>query len=313
MATNEHPVEDALLDRTIFRDRDQLYTAWAKARDRLSKDPDGAVTAARSFLESICKQILDATSLDYSGHADLMKLFRQVSAELRLSTQTDAGRIEQQFNAGTYQIIQSLTELRNVAGDAHGKGSQGPRASHAQAELAVNLSGSMGAFLLRRLDSHLAATRRVTSGGNAILRFDKTTVWRLLDHARNAPEHLSPYFQKRRSAALWLVADAGIYLMSNGSPGIGMNGRMLKNDTKRAQRLVAHADGCGPADEIEDWRPIQETMSGGSDFCEPLSIRQVEAALENCDRQIVLVFGSTHYKILGDREFEEGGSAAELD
>ena len=312
------PIEERLQDRTELRSRERLYRSWDKALRRLDDDPDGAVTAARSFLESVCKHALDALGIPYGPSLDLMQQFRLVAGELKLTATGETGRIERQFYSGTNQIVQSIAELRNQTGDAHGKGHQGVKASLAQAELAVNLSGATGIFLLRKLDSHLAATRRLNSSGNAVLRFDKATVWRLVDHAQNSASHLKSLRQRKPQPAIWLVADAGIYLMSNGKPALLHTGFLAKGEEEVADkagelRLVANADGCGPFDDIDDWMPLQEAMSGGDDFVETLSLRDVRLALDACDRQIVIVSSDSHYRIYSDLEFDELASEASLD
>jgi hypothetical protein len=308
------PIEERLQDRTELSSRERLYRSWDKALRRLGDDPDGAVTAARSFLESVCKHALDTLGVSYGSNLDLMQQFRLVAGELKLTATGETGRIERQFYSGTNQIIQSLAELRNQTGDAHGKGHQGVKASLAQAELAVNLSGATGIFLLRKLDSHLAATRRLNSAGNAVLRFDKATVWRLVDHAQNSPDHLKSFRQRKAKPAIWLVADAGIYLMSNGKPALLHTGVLAGQDDVAGElRLVAHADGCGPFDDIDDWRPLQEAMSGGDDFVEALRLRDVRIALDACDRQIVIVSSDRHYRIYADLEFDELANEASLD
>ncbi len=308
------PIKDRLQDRTESRSRERLYRSWDKALHRLDDDPDGAVTAARSFLESVCKHVLDTLGITYGANLDLMQQFRLVAGELKLTATGETGRIERQFYSGTNQIVQSLAELRNQTGDAHGKGHQGVRASLAQAELAVNLSGSTGIFLLRKLDSHLAATRRLNSIGNAVLRFDKAMVWRLVDHAQNSNEHFKSFRQRTARPAIWLVADVGIYLISNGKPALLDTGLLAKEEKdERALRLVAYADGCGPFDDVDDWMPLQEAISGGDDFVETLPLRDVRGALESSDRQIVIVSSQSHYRIFADLEFDEFATEASLE
>jgi hypothetical protein len=308
------PVEFSLVDKVSSKGREHLDQAWIKALGRIDGDPDGSVTAARSFLESTCKHVLDATGVPYGQNLDLLQQFRLVSDELGLTASGKTGRIEQQFYTGTYRVVQALTELRNEAGDAHGKGRQETRPSSAQAELAVNLAGSTATFLLRKLDSHLAATRRLTSVGNAILRFDRVVVWRLLDHAQNSPRHMKSMSVRRAKPSIWFVADAGIYLMSNGLPALLENGRLAKDDEAEGKpRLVAHAEGCGPLDEIDDWHPIQVAMSGGDDFCEPLSLGDVRNALEGSTSHIVVVSNLTHYAVYADTEFDGRGGEVGLD
>jgi Abortive infection C-terminus len=151
-----------------------------------------------------------------------------VAQELGVAPVGHISRLHKQFFGATHTIVQSIGELRNRVGDAHGKGHQAIGPSKAQTELAVNLAGAVASFLLSTLESHLAATRRLTASGAAVLKFDKTTVWRLVDHAQNAPSHLKSGGRKKARAALWLVGDVGVYLMSNGDPPLLHEGRLAK-------------------------------------------------------------------------------------
>jgi Protein of unknown function (DUF3085) len=145
-------------------------------------------------------------------------------------------------------------------------------------------------------------TERITSEGEAILRFDKALVSRLVIHARNAPASQGPYEEGDAEPALWLVGDAGVYLISNGSPPV-RRGRQI---------LTAPAEGCdSQCDPVENWRPIHKLFDDGSDFALEIPLTQVEAALSKARSQIVLVGNGDHYSIYSDAEYERiaGGSA----
>lgn len=50
---------DRELSATLSKcDAEHVNRFWQKCLDRKSRDPDGAITAARSMLESVCKHIL---------------------------------------------------------------------------------------------------------------------------------------------------------------------------------------------------------------------------------------------------------------
>lgn len=51
------------------------------------------------------------------------------------------------------------------------------------------------------------------------LHLDRAGVSRLLEHNRVAPAHKVAYYRDK-FAALWLVDSQGLYLMSNGDPGL---------------------------------------------------------------------------------------------
>lgn len=47
------------LSRLSSIDSERVKRLWTKALERRVSDPDGAITAARTLLESVCKHILD--------------------------------------------------------------------------------------------------------------------------------------------------------------------------------------------------------------------------------------------------------------
>ena len=56
-------------------DPEHVHGAWQKALDRRISDPEGAITAARMLLETVCKHILDEAGATYPESADLSKLW----------------------------------------------------------------------------------------------------------------------------------------------------------------------------------------------------------------------------------------------
>jgi len=66
-------------------DPENVHSAWQKALDRRSEDPEGAITAARTLLETACKHILDDSGADYAADADLPKLRGLASEQLSLA------------------------------------------------------------------------------------------------------------------------------------------------------------------------------------------------------------------------------------
>jgi hypothetical protein len=135
----------------------------------------------------------------------------------------------------------------------------------------------------------------ITSQGEAILRFDKALVSRLVVHVRNAPKSRAPYDEGEAEPALWLVGDAGVYLMSNGSLPFGAVGRFSPLLPRIRTR-----------DPEENWRPIDKLFDDGSDFALPIPLAHFEAALSRARSQIVLVENGDHYSIYSDAEYDGG-------
>lgn len=63
------------------------------------------------------------------------------------------------------------------------------------------------------------------------------------------------------AAALWLVGDADLYLMSNGKPPLLQDGKIVSvEEAVSTRRLCAFAEGCGPLNEVDEWWPVRTAM-----------------------------------------------------
>lgn len=283
----------------------RLRGDWQKAYDRLPSDPDGAITAAKTLMEAACKHALDETGVSYGKADDLPKLYGLAAQRLGISPGAQADDLFRAVFGAAHTVVGRLGELRNNVGDAHGKGRGALSASRAQAELAVNLAGSVASFLIDTLESYLSATRRLTVRGDAVLVFEASKVWRLSDHARNSREWQPVYGERNPKPALLLVGDAGVYLMSNGLPPISYRGLVPKEgEDAEIPYLIAPAEGCNPdCDNVDDWWPIHNAIAGGDDFAVALPLDEFQGALEKAQRSIVLVGTEYHMRYYSDAEF----------
>ncbi|MDB5103160.1 MAG: abortive infection protein [Fibrobacteres bacterium] len=125
-----------------------VHTAWSKALSRRVEDPAGAITSARTLLETVCKHILDDSEISYAEDADLPKLYRLCSESLKLAPSQHTEEIFKQILGGCTSVVVGLGALRNKMGDAHGNGRKNSKPSTRHAHLAVNLAGSMATFMI---------------------------------------------------------------------------------------------------------------------------------------------------------------------
>jgi hypothetical protein len=130
-----------------------IQEVWKKALERRATDPEGAITAARTLLESVCKHILDTMSVPYDDNADLPKLYTLTAKQLNLSPSQHTEQLFKQILGGCQTVVEGLGALRNRHSDAHGKGIAGTRPAPRHAELAVNLAGATATFLLQTWES----------------------------------------------------------------------------------------------------------------------------------------------------------------
>ena len=125
-----------------------VRSVWKKAMDRRAADPEGAITAARTLIESTCKRVLDELGAPYPDDADPAKLWALCSEQLNLSPSQHAEPVFKAILGNCQSIVNNLAAIRNKFGDAHGQGKRAVRAKPRHAELAVNLAGTMAAFLV---------------------------------------------------------------------------------------------------------------------------------------------------------------------
>lgn len=77
---------DELINQGIKKlDAIHIENAWKKALERRIDGPEGAITSARTLIESVCKYILDEAKIAYDDKQDLQKLYKQTAEYLNLA------------------------------------------------------------------------------------------------------------------------------------------------------------------------------------------------------------------------------------
>lgn len=142
------PANETSLIAITNLNAEHVSELWQKALDRREIDPEGAITAARTLLESVCKTILDDLKVDYGTNPDLPKLWSIVAEQLNLAPSQHSEAVFKQILGSCQSIVNSLGAIRNKVGDSHGQGRLPIKPKPRHAELAINLAGSMSAFLV---------------------------------------------------------------------------------------------------------------------------------------------------------------------
>jgi hypothetical protein len=145
---NRAPADEAISDTLLTFDPDGVHNVWVKALDRRLDDPDGAITSARTLLETVCKRILDDAGETYSEKDDLPALYNAMAKLLNLAPSQHSEHIFKTILGNCKSVVNSLGSLRNKVGDAHGRGGRPVHAAPRHAALAVNLAGSVATFLV---------------------------------------------------------------------------------------------------------------------------------------------------------------------
>src|SRR5690606_10569025 len=130
-------------------DTGSVQAVWAKALERRESDPEGAITSARTLLETVCKHVLDEAGVKYEkGRTDLPDLYKLVAKELNLAPDQHTQDVFKQILGGVTSVVHGLGAMRNRLGDAHGQGKKPVRPAPRHAQLAVNLAGTVALFII---------------------------------------------------------------------------------------------------------------------------------------------------------------------
>jgi hypothetical protein len=144
---NVAPVDTVASDVLQQFDADGVHKVWTKALERRHTDPEGAITSARTLLETVCKRILDESNQAYSDRDDLPALYTAVASKLNIAPSQHTEDTFRRILGGATSIVEGLGSLRNKIGDAHGQGKRAVRPTARHAQLAVNLAGTVATFI----------------------------------------------------------------------------------------------------------------------------------------------------------------------
>lgn len=143
----------ALKEKAKALDLGSVHDDFERALSQADADPAGAITAACSTVESVCKCILDELGKPYPTKKDIKGLVGEVAKHLNLSPgRTDLPKEwEQDIRAilsGLFSVIAGIGSLRTHAGDAHGKGKKSIPADARIARLAIHAASTVSLFYI---------------------------------------------------------------------------------------------------------------------------------------------------------------------
>ena len=149
------PVIEKLSGLTEIISFDTVKTDLDRALANAKTDPEDAVTAACSTLESVCRSILIELSLELPPKKDLKPLYNAVREPLGLNPSEAISGVDPRIKddvrkilSGLATTVEGIAALRTHAGDAHGKDKGTKRIDERIATLAINASSTAAIFLI---------------------------------------------------------------------------------------------------------------------------------------------------------------------
>jgi hypothetical protein len=146
-------VISAFVQKVALLDFDTVQLDISRALASAKGDPEDAVTAACSLIESVCRSILIELNLPLPPKKDIEGLIRAVQEPLNLSP----GRMDlpaeiendiRQVLGGLTSVAKGIGALRTHAGDAHGREKGFRRIDTRIARFAINAASSIALFLI---------------------------------------------------------------------------------------------------------------------------------------------------------------------
>jgi hypothetical protein len=139
----------ALREKAATLNLDSVRRDFDRALEQIDQDPEDAITAACSTVESVCKCLLDEMGQPYPPKKDISGLVKEVQKHLSLSPDRPELTPDiRQILGGLSAVTGGIGALRTHAGDAHGRGKDVAGVESRIARLAVHAAGSLALFLI---------------------------------------------------------------------------------------------------------------------------------------------------------------------
>lgn len=147
------PVLAALAQKTQAIDFDTVQRDLERAMASAATDPEDAVTAACSVIESVCRSILIELGVKLPDRRDILSLYKAVREPLALSPgrkdlPAEVAEDVRQVLSGLHTVIQGIGALRTHAGDAHGRERGFRRIDSRIARLAIHSASAAALFII---------------------------------------------------------------------------------------------------------------------------------------------------------------------
>ena len=118
----DHAPSDGMISEVLRTfDEEGVHAVWSKALERRTTDPEGAITTARTLLETVIKHILKGLSINYTDRDDLPKLYNKVAKPLNLAPNQHSEEPIKSILGSVMNLVNSISTLRNRLSDSHGR------------------------------------------------------------------------------------------------------------------------------------------------------------------------------------------------
>ena len=112
------PGDSVTSDTLELFDAEYVQSLWSRALSRRTTDAEGAITLARTLLETVTKRILDDHSLDYTVKDDLPTLYKKAATALNLAPNQHSEEPVKAILGSVMNLVNGIGTLRNRLSDS---------------------------------------------------------------------------------------------------------------------------------------------------------------------------------------------------
>ena len=147
---------------------DTVEREFSRAFENVDKDPEAAVTAASSLVESLCRSILVARNIPLPKKMDIQSLYKSTREPLGLSANKDIKNTEieddvRMILSALFNALQGIGALRTHSGTAHGREKGFSRLDPRIARLAVNAATATSLFIIETWEKRFPNDKLLSS------------------------------------------------------------------------------------------------------------------------------------------------------
>lgn len=153
---------DQLAKKAEVVDFDTVSRDLDRALASAESDPEDAVTAACSTVESVCRSVLVELDLDLPAKKDVQGLYKAVREPLGLSPEradlpAQIADDVRKILGGLSTAVEGLGALRTHGGDAHGRERGFGRIDARIARLAIHTASTLALFIIETWEKKFPA------------------------------------------------------------------------------------------------------------------------------------------------------------
>ena len=123
-------------------------------RDVDNGEYDSAITKSRTLVEEVFCYVIEQKGQVPSEKGDITKLYKQVKDLYHMHPNADVDKRNNELLSGIEKIIDSISEMRNKHGDAHGMGQRRINIAAYHARLYINAAMTIADFILSVWENH---------------------------------------------------------------------------------------------------------------------------------------------------------------